>query len=169
MYCSNCGNKVNDTANFCESCGAKIITNTIENNEQDIYNVSEIVDTYGKNKIEACKYLHNTYGLSLSEAKTLVDKEHNKRKSNISSFQQAKQNLAQEKYEKQQLKNAKIPTCPKCNSTSLSANKKGFGFGKAALGLNLGLDIGLLAGGLNANKIEITCLNCGHKFKPGKK
>lgn len=171
MFCSKCGTKIADSANYCQNCGAKIISgNTEENNERDIYNVSEVVNTYGKNRIEACKYLHNMYGISLSEAKKLVDKEHDKRKTNTYSFQQTKKKLAQEQYQKQQLNNSNIPTCPKCNSISLSANKKGFGFIRGALGMGLtgGVDIGLITGGLGSNKIEITCLNCGYKFKPGK-
>lgn len=61
-----------------------------------------------------------------------------------------------------------IPYCPKCYSTALSANKKGFGIGKAAVGVALTGGIGLLAGGIGANKVELTCMKCGHKFKPGK-
>ena len=69
------------------------------------------------------------------------------------------------------MKKDKVPYCPKCHSTSLSANKKGFGFVKGALGMGItgGIDIGMIAGGAGANKIVLTCMNCGHKFKPGKK
>lgn len=74
----------------------------------------------------------------------------------------------EEKSRLEQLKKDKIPYCPKCHSTSLSANKKGFGFVKGALGMGLSVDIGMLAGGAGANKIILTCMNCGHKFKPGK-
>lgn len=65
---------------------------------------------------------------------------------------------------------AGIACCPKCGSTSLSANKKGFGAGKAAAGMFLtGNLAGAVAGGIGANKVAVTCLNCGYKFKPGKK
>jgi predicted nucleic-acid-binding Zn-ribbon protein len=57
--------------------------------------------------------------------------------------------------------------CPKCQSTQLSANKKGFSAGKAAAGAILTGGIGLAAGAIGSNKILITCLNCGHEFKPG--
>lgn len=65
---------------------------------------------------------------------------------------------------KENKKNA-VACCPKCGSTSLSANKKGFGIGKAVIGANVVGPIGLAAGNLNSQKIIITCLNCGHKFK----
>lgn len=56
--------------------------------------------------------------------------------------------------------------CPRCGSTSLSANKKGFGMGKAAVGtLAFGVIGGALAGSIGAKKIEVTCLKCGKKFK----
>lgn len=57
--------------------------------------------------------------------------------------------------------------CPKCGSTQLTANKKGFGLGKAAAGGLLLGPLGLAGGLLGSNKVMITCLKCGYKFKPG--
>jgi len=58
--------------------------------------------------------------------------------------------------------------CPKCGSTSLSANQKGFGVGKAVVGAKLtGSPLGLAAGNIGRGRVKITCLNCGHKFYPG--
>lgn len=57
--------------------------------------------------------------------------------------------------------------CPKCGSTSLYADKKGFSGRKAVAGALLTGGIGLVAGTIGSNKLEITCLNCGAKFKPG--
>lgn len=71
----------------------------------------------------------------------------------------------------QRIKDAKaagVACCPKCGSTSLSGNKKGFGVGKAAVGMVAVGPAGALAGGIGSRKVEVTCLNCGHKFKPGK-
>jgi hypothetical protein len=59
--------------------------------------------------------------------------------------------------------------CPKCNSTQITANKKGFSAGKALAGDLLLGPVGLLAGASGSNKIIITCLNCGNQFKPGDK
>ncbi len=57
--------------------------------------------------------------------------------------------------------------CPKCGSTSLHADKKGFSVGKALLGRVLVGGIGLLGGFMGSSKVMITCLNCGYTFKPG--
>lgn len=56
--------------------------------------------------------------------------------------------------------------CPQCGSTYLTANKKGFGLGKAAAGGLLLGPVGLLGGFLGSNKVKITCLKCGYTWKP---
>lgn len=57
--------------------------------------------------------------------------------------------------------------CPKCGSSQIHADKKGYSVGKAAAGVVLTGGIGLAAGVIGANKIKITCLKCGYKFNPG--
>lgn len=57
--------------------------------------------------------------------------------------------------------------CPKCGSSQLVANKRGFALGRAiACGL-FTYGVGLLAGFAGSNKVKITCLKCGSKWKPG--
>ena len=57
-----------------------------------------------------------------------------------------------------------IACCPKCGSTSLTANKKGFGVGKAVIGTAVAGPIGLVSGNKGAKKVRITCLNCGNQW-----
>ena len=57
--------------------------------------------------------------------------------------------------------------CPKCGSTQLTADKRGFNVGKAAAGAILTGGIGLLAGMHGSSKIKITCIACGNQFNPG--
>ena len=59
-------------------------------------------------------------------------------------------------------------TCPKCGSNQITANKKGFGLGKAVGGAILLGPIGLLGGAIGSRKIMLTCLNCGKQWRPGK-
>lgn len=54
--------------------------------------------------------------------------------------------------------------CPRCQSTQVTAGKKGFGLGKAAVGgLVLG-PIGLLAGFIGTNNMEFACRGCGERW-----
>jgi hypothetical protein len=57
--------------------------------------------------------------------------------------------------------------CPKCGSSNLSSEKKGFSGKKAVAGALLTGGIGLLAGTIGSNDTMITCLKCGHRFKAG--
>ncbi len=56
--------------------------------------------------------------------------------------------------------------CPKCNSSNIYIDKKGFGVGKAVIGGLLTGGFGLLSGFIGSNKIKATCLSCGNTFKP---
>ena len=64
--------------------------------------------------------------------------------------------------------NDKEIRCKKCGSNQLTANKKGFGAGKALTGALLTGGIGLLGGFIGSRKVKITCLACGHYWKAGK-
>lgn len=54
--------------------------------------------------------------------------------------------------------------CPKCSGTNLSAQKAGFGLGKAAAGAILTGGVGLMAGFLGSNKMVVHCLDCGNSW-----
>ena len=70
---------------------------------------------------------------------------------------------------KQQAAEAGVACCPRCGSTSLALNKKGFGGGKATAGMFVAGVPGAVAGTFGMNKMKITCLNCGYTYKPKKK
>lgn len=63
--------------------------------------------------------------------------------------------------------------CPRCSSTSLSGNKKGYGIVKGGLGAlalgamtgGAGAIVGLGAGNIGRKKVIITCMSCGKRFK----
>lgn len=50
--------------------------------------------------------------------------------------------------------------CPKCGSSQITAQKKGFSIGQAIVG-------GVVGGFIGSQNVNITCLNCGKVFRPG--
>lgn len=61
--------------------------------------------------------------------------------------------ISNEAEEKTDDNNPNAPiSCPKCGCTQLSANKKGFSYWTGAIG---------------SQKVYITCLRCGHRWKAG--
>jgi tellurium resistance protein TerD len=54
--------------------------------------------------------------------------------------------------------------CPRCGSTKVHVDKKGFDYGDACCGAALFGPLGLLCGGMESNKLMATCMNCGKKF-----
>ena len=72
--------------------------------------------------------------------------------------------LPQSKSSRKPVKNNSVPACPKCRSTAITYNKKGFSAGKAVLGAVAFAGIGLLAGFSGSNKIRATCVNCGNSW-----
>lgn len=76
----------------------------------------------------------------------------------------------------QQAQMSAMLKCPKCGSTSITGQKKGYGVVKGGLGAAAGMFIspvgaivGLGAGNIGRNKVKCTCMNCGYKFKAGKR
>ena len=74
----------------------------------------------------------------------------------------------QEEY--QERLNNEPPRCPRCGSTYLSADKKGFSATKGAIGAMLFDDIlvGAIIGSHGSDKVILTCLKCGKQWKAGK-
>lgn len=103
-----------------------------------------------------------------------------KQKEKVGFFNQinkeAKKNVItkveQDKEEKERLLKLQkegVPYCPKCKSTSLTTTNKKLSLGRAAVGGVLLGGTGAVLGGLTSKKVELLCMNCGHKFKLGKK
>ena len=59
------------------------------------------------------------------------------------------------------------PACSRCGSTSITADKKGYGAAKGLFGAVVAGPLGLLGGFMGSKKVRITCLNCGHSWIAG--
>ncbi len=73
--------------------------------------------------------------------------------------------IQQKTLEEQKKQFASMAKCPRCGSTSLAGNKKGYGIGKGLIGAAVLGPFGLVAGNLGAKKVIVTCMKCGKKFK----
>ena len=137
-FCPYCGKQVEVENQFCPYCGKSFINGDVSNAPPtEETNIVDIMDF--KSKLD-----------------------HSDDPTKLQQTQLIQQQRLLEEQQKQYDAQAK---CPRCGSTSLSGGKQGFGVGKAVAGAALFGGVGVLAGGIGANKTVVTCLNCGYKFK----
>ncbi len=192
MFCPECGFDCKD-ANFCPNCGAVLRKPVGEIpplkepyhvlvNGHDI-DLNSVVRIYGMGarKAGAYAFLQNTCKINKQEAKEILDPIYAAHAQETISFatslmasveahgqpRQAKKNNRKQRIA--DLEASGKVYCPKCLSTEVTAQKKGFGFVRGALGVAVGVDVGMIAGGIGSKKIVLTCLKCGYQWKPGKK
>jgi hypothetical protein len=67
----------------------------------------------------------------------------------------------------QEAVNDEVMRCPNCGSANVTHGKRGFGLKNAAVGALLTGGVGLLAGAIGKNKIQLTCLQCGSSWMAG--
>lgn len=143
MYCTKCGARIANDSKFCTSCGTKI-NYTVQSANQNVMT---------KEQFEM--------QIQMQQLK----------------MQQQQMNMQAEQLRMQQEQFNSMLRCPKCGSTSISGNKKGFGVVKGGLGAlalgaatgGLGAVAGLGAGNIGRKKVICTCMNCGYRFKAGKR
>lgn len=75
MYCTNCGNKIDDNTNFCPSCGKKIIR---ENNNKPQQNIPSKNENINQIKIDLNKYNSNNDRLEENKEKYESQNEDNR-------------------------------------------------------------------------------------------
>lgn len=184
MYCSNCGKEINESAKFCSNCGEQQNSTVIDGNKEAIPEKVEIENCDKCNQKKRNIYI----GTKFLGKRVCLDCDVTPgRCPNCGS--QLRTSKAQQcgnckaswrelppTQESNITKTASTKTasvneikCPKCKSTSITANKKGFGLGKAVVGGVLTGGVGLLSGFIGSNKIKLTCLSCGHTWEPRKK
>lgn len=199
MFCSTCGSEVNGKFCIkCGTpAGVQVsepITQLVEKptsqpsldiNSPNIQTVNgaqidlhKIVRICGKNKLGAAARLSQESGLTLRKTKEIMyplyDQLGTQVNMKFSERLKSEFSLIADKSDEKQALKARYDRegttyCPKCLSTSLSANKKGFGIGKAVIGAAFTGGIGLVAGNLGAKKVRVTCLKCGNQFMAGQK
>ncbi len=164
--CLNCGDKLLDAAKKCPTCGTKDKGFPVVDSS-DKERIREIISSVPHPKeIGEANWKIN---LDTKDMKTMDAVRYRMGgESRQRILESREEELRLARLEKQ-LDKEGIPYCPKCHSTALTANKKGFGFGKAIAGGMISLPVGIISGAVGSRKIQITCLKCGHQFSPGQK
>lgn len=170
MFCPNCGKDCGD-AKFCSECGTSLKTTVsvpaaLPNKTEFSNDMIQYYELYKGSRLNAVKALRCDTGLGIIDAKKKIDslfnymesKEPAKSRVNPVQLLQAK---------KRKLDETDKLYCPKCLSTNVCANPKGYDYVRGALGVSLGF--GWIIGGIGSSKIICTCLKCGHQWKAGKK
>lgn len=188
MYCNNCGHSNISGANYCMNCGNNI--NAAQENTLDESNQKNSTKQIGRQRCRCGEIKRNVFkDYKFSGQRVCVRCEikgfcpvcgnklrtksaeqcghcgaswrDNPPTKNIQTNQ-----IYQEKFTKKDTEEEKIK-CPNCKSTQITTYKKGFSGVKAVGGVVLTGGIGILAGTIGSNKILLTCLSCGNKFKVG--
>lgn len=133
--------------------------------------MDDYFERFNSNKVAAIKTIVYETGMDLRQAKELVDREFARRQKNLHTTTKRSLNtqIAEHNKRKAELDKQGIAYCPKCLSTSITADKKGFGIGKAVVGAYLVGSLGLMAGNIHAKKVRLTCMKCGYQWMAGKK
>lgn len=147
-YCKWCGAQIASNAKFCTNCGACIapaqdpLVRYCRNCGRQINAGTGFCPTCGRGRPLA----QNPHAFDMSP----------KDQAKLATRQRIAENRAQG-----------VACCPRCGSTSITANTKGYGIGKGVIGAAVVGPLGLVAGNIGRHKVLITCLNCGYRFKPG--
>lgn len=176
MFCPNCGNDCGD-AKFCSECGWDLRGVRIKNCAPEVENkrdISYYYNMYAPNKEAAIVALRADTGMSAFEAMQAINILFGEDQCADACESAQTQFPSTSKKEYFRSKRAELDAtgqvyCPKCLSTNISANRKGFGIGKAIVGAAAFGGIGLTAGNIGSKKIICTCLKCGYQWKAGKK
>lgn len=172
IECPECGGKVSNSAVSCPHCGFPIKASLRNEGPFCPYcgNKNEPSSVY-------CRHCGKAMNGELADSFVLFQQSDPERDINVIALersaklskqkaQEAQTALQAESVRLEQERFESMAKCPRCGSTSLSGGKRGFGMGKAVVGLAIAGPVGLLAGGVGMQAAQVTCMNCGYKFKP---
>jgi predicted RNA-binding Zn-ribbon protein involved in translation (DUF1610 family) len=162
MKCPYCDVTISDDSIYCSSCGKKLEMLTSEALIADTAKCPNC-GTYNSNNSNYCTNCRTPL-TDTAIAENRVQNELQMQQAQI-KMQALSLKAQQEQLQLQREQYTSMAKCPRCGSTSLSGNKKGFGIGKAVIGAALVGPLGLVAGNVGAKKVQVTCLKCGKKFK----
>lgn len=146
MFCTKCGKENRADSAFCGYCGNPFTSFVADRPESGELTKTDMDLAYYKANLQMQQQALQMQQQELEEARKQTE-------------QQRQQLRLQRKQYDEMMK------CPRCGSTSLSGNKKGYGVGKGVVGAALLGPIGLVAGNIGSGKVMVTCMKCGYKFR----
>ena len=171
IKCPECGKQISDKASVCIHCGypiqaEQVISTSISNSKKvAIPSFSE----FSQQKIPAIKVVREVTGLGLAEAKEFVEQPTpyvvvkdglTQNQANLIAQKFQTINVDARIYDSDapvsfasSTKDTNIICCPQCGSTEYHAGARGYS---------------ILTGFIGSGKTVLTCLKCGHRWKPGK-
>jgi DNA-directed RNA polymerase subunit RPC12/RpoP len=168
IKCPECGKDVSDKAAVCPNC-ANPIANENDGMAYPVEVNGQRIDLFA---IVLAKVSYGKKAFCISDTAEIITelaKRANAKVKDVRSIWfQNESNIKEMHKDYMEANDDGSARCPRCGSTSLSGNKKGFGIGKAIVGSMLTGGIGLVAGNIGAKKVCVTCLKCGKQFKAGK-
>lgn len=142
VFCTQCGRENSADSVFCGYCGAPFTAYTA-------------TDERTKADMDLAYYRAN---LQLQQQQLQIQEQELQEKRRQTEQQRQQLRLQRKQYDDQM-------KCPRCGSTSLSGNAKGYGAGKGLLGAALLGPVGLAAGHIGSSKVIVTCMKCGYRFR----
>ncbi len=146
MSCTRCGKENRADSAFCGYCGNPFTSFVADRPETGELTKTDMDLAYYKANLQMQQQALQMQQQELEEARKQTE-------------QQRQQLRLQRKQYDEMLK------CPRCGSTSLSGNKKGYGVGKGVVGAAILGPLGLVAGNIGSSKVIVTCMKCGYQFR----
>jgi transcriptional regulator with XRE-family HTH domain/transcription elongation factor Elf1 len=146
MFCTKCGKENRADSAFCGYCGNPFTSFVADKPETGELTKTDMDLAYYKANLQMQQQALQMQQQELEEARKQTE-------------QQRQQLRLQRKQYDEMMK------CPRCGSTSLSGNKKGYGVGKGVVGAIIFGPLGLVAGNIGSGKVMVTCMKCGYKFR----
>ena len=164
IKCPECGKEISDMASTCIHCGCPLSAQ-----KESFYKVVlPPIDELGKNTATAARIASEILKVPMYEITDKLLKREEVLVQNGLTLEQAK--IIEQQFQKESISinivtcdskpendvvinNHFVVRCPKCGSTEYHAGARGFN---------------LVTGFIGSGKTVLTCLKCGHRWKPGK-
>ena len=171
IKCPECGKQISDKASACIHCGYPIQTEQVVS--PPISNSKKVAipsfSEFSQQKIPAIKVVREVLNMGLAEAKEFVEQTTpyvvvkdglTQNQANLIAQKFQAINVDARIYDSEAsvscaspAKDTNIICCPQCGSTEYHAGARGFS---------------IVTGFIGSGKTVLTCLRCGHRWKPGK-